>query len=196
MSGLMSITGAEEGPPMKVGVAITDVIAGLQASSAIKVLAKKIMPEGISPQEKVLRIHRYVQEEIRYEQDYENSIAGVKPHPAPVVFARRYGDCKDKAVLFITLAQLGGVKAHFAILKTTGKGTVFKEIPMQQFNHAIVYVPAQPVSRVVANTVVITTFFIIILLMCFTYKIGGCLSQWSESYLLSTKVVYIYSHNE
>ena len=35
MSGLMSITGAEEGPPMKVGVAITDVIAGLQASSAI-----------------------------------------------------------------------------------------------------------------------------------------------------------------
>jgi formyl-CoA transferase len=35
MSGLMSITGAKDGPPMKVGVAITDVIAGLQASSAI-----------------------------------------------------------------------------------------------------------------------------------------------------------------
>ena len=35
MSGLMSITGAEDGPPMKVGVAITDVIAGLQAASAI-----------------------------------------------------------------------------------------------------------------------------------------------------------------
>ena len=35
MSGLMSITGAENGPPMKVGVAITDVIAGLQAASAI-----------------------------------------------------------------------------------------------------------------------------------------------------------------
>jgi len=35
MSGLMSITGAADGPPMKVGVAITDVIAGLQASNAI-----------------------------------------------------------------------------------------------------------------------------------------------------------------
>ncbi len=35
MSGLMSITGAQDGPPMKVGVAITDVIAGLQAASAI-----------------------------------------------------------------------------------------------------------------------------------------------------------------
>jgi len=35
MSGLMSITGSTDGPPTKVGVAITDVIAGLQASSAI-----------------------------------------------------------------------------------------------------------------------------------------------------------------
>jgi hypothetical protein len=115
-----------------------------EESSAIKVLAKKIMPEGISAQEKVLRVHRYVQEEIKYEQDYENSTAGVKPHRAPVVFARRYGDCKDKAVLFITLARVAGVHAHFAILKTTSKGRVLKDVPMQQFNHAIVYVPPQP----------------------------------------------------
>jgi crotonobetainyl-CoA:carnitine CoA-transferase CaiB-like acyl-CoA transferase len=35
MSGIMSITGAADGEPYKVGVAITDVIAGLYASSAI-----------------------------------------------------------------------------------------------------------------------------------------------------------------
>ena len=35
MSGLMSITGEPDGTPMKVGVAITDVIAGLQAVNAI-----------------------------------------------------------------------------------------------------------------------------------------------------------------
>ncbi len=35
MSGLMSITGPEEGPPYKVGVAISDVIAGLFACSSI-----------------------------------------------------------------------------------------------------------------------------------------------------------------
>ncbi len=44
---------------------------------------------------------QYVMEEIRYQQDYETFIAGVKPHPAPMVLERRYGDCKDKAVLFI-----------------------------------------------------------------------------------------------
>ncbi len=35
MSGLMSITGEPDGPPVKVGVAIADVIAGLFAASAI-----------------------------------------------------------------------------------------------------------------------------------------------------------------
>jgi crotonobetainyl-CoA:carnitine CoA-transferase CaiB-like acyl-CoA transferase len=34
-SGLMSITGAPEGPPMKVGVALVDVLAGLHAASGI-----------------------------------------------------------------------------------------------------------------------------------------------------------------
>jgi crotonobetainyl-CoA:carnitine CoA-transferase CaiB-like acyl-CoA transferase len=34
-SGLMSITGAEEGPPFKTGVAVVDVLAGLHAAAAI-----------------------------------------------------------------------------------------------------------------------------------------------------------------
>jgi crotonobetainyl-CoA:carnitine CoA-transferase CaiB-like acyl-CoA transferase len=34
-SGLMSITGPEEGPPYKVGVALVDVLAGLHAAAAI-----------------------------------------------------------------------------------------------------------------------------------------------------------------
>jgi crotonobetainyl-CoA:carnitine CoA-transferase CaiB-like acyl-CoA transferase len=34
-SGLMSITGPEEGPPYKVGVALVDVLAGLHAAAAV-----------------------------------------------------------------------------------------------------------------------------------------------------------------
>jgi crotonobetainyl-CoA:carnitine CoA-transferase CaiB-like acyl-CoA transferase len=34
-TGLMSITGAEDGPPFKVGVAVVDVLAGLHAAAAI-----------------------------------------------------------------------------------------------------------------------------------------------------------------
>lgn len=35
MSGLMSVTGAKEGEPQKVGVALTDIVTGLYASNAI-----------------------------------------------------------------------------------------------------------------------------------------------------------------
>jgi hypothetical protein len=83
-------------------------------------------------------------EEIRYQQDYESFIAGVKPHAASMTLERRYGDCKDKAVLFIELARKLGLDAHFALVKTRDTGPVKQDVPMQQFNHAIVYVPEQP----------------------------------------------------
>jgi crotonobetainyl-CoA:carnitine CoA-transferase CaiB-like acyl-CoA transferase len=43
-SGLMSITGPEEGPPFKAGVALVDVLAGLHAAAAI--LAALLRGEG------------------------------------------------------------------------------------------------------------------------------------------------------
>lgn len=93
--------------------------------------------------ERLKRIHQFVMEDIRYQQDYETFIAGVKPHPAPMVLERRYGDCKDKAVLFIQLAKKLGLDAHFALVRTRDAGPVMRDVPMQQFNHAIVYVPVQ-----------------------------------------------------
>jgi cellulose synthase operon protein C len=93
--------------------------------------------------EKLKRIHTFVMEEIRYQQDYESFIAGVKPHAAPVTLERKYGDCKDKAVLFIQLAKNLGLDAHFALVRTRDVGPVDRDVPMQQFNHAIVYVPEQ-----------------------------------------------------
>lgn len=108
----------------------------------VDLLARRLGEAGDVP-EKVKRIHEYVMQDIRYQQDYETFIAGVKPHPAPMVLERKYGDCKDKAVLFITLAQKLGIDAHFALVRTRDTGPANPDVPMQQFNHAIVYVPQQ-----------------------------------------------------
>ena len=100
--------------------------------------------EGASDnRERLDRLLRYVAQDIRYQQDYEDTIAGVKPHACPVVVSRGYGDCKDKSVLFIQLAREIGLDAHFAILRTRSQGTFIPEVPNQQFNHAIVYIPPQ-----------------------------------------------------
>ena len=121
-----------------------------RVSPEVDAVARRLLSGRETALAKVEEIHRYTMEEIQYEQDYENHIAGVKPHPAPVVVERGYGDCKDKAVLFITLARKAGIDVHFALVRTRRLGAVRKSVPMQQFNHAIVYVPAQegiPVGR-------------------------------------------------
>ena len=114
-----------------------------RSDSRLEQLALEITSGTNSKAEALERLYHYATQEIRYQQDYENTIAGVKPHACPVVLERGYGDCKDKAVLMILLAKQVGIKLNFAILRTTNAGKVEKAVPNQQFNHAIVHVPEQ-----------------------------------------------------
>lgn len=119
------------------------LVDAFREDAAIERLARQIVGNARTPRSKALRIHEWLMKEIRYQQDYEDHIAGVRPHPATVVVERSYGDCKDKSVLFITLARQVGLQAQFALLRTRPRGPLLEDIPMQQFDHAIVYVPAQ-----------------------------------------------------
>ncbi|NUN12758.1 MAG: DUF3857 domain-containing protein [Myxococcales bacterium] len=109
----------------------------------IVALAKTLPRPGADKMTTVLDVVRYVTTAVRYEQDYAEMIAGVRPHPATVVCERKYGDCKDKTVTTIALLKALGIEARFAMLSTQGAGKLVKEVPSQQFNHAIVYVPPQ-----------------------------------------------------
>ena len=115
-----------------------------RSSPKLDALAANLIEGSKTPHDKLDRLYEFVTKEIRYQQDYESTIAGVRPHACPVVLERGYGDCKDKAVLLMHLAKLAGIKLKFAILRTTSAGRVIADVPNQQFNHAIVYVPVQP----------------------------------------------------
>jgi len=114
-----------------------------ESNANLRARARELTEGAETTQERIDRLYRFVASEIRYQQDYEDTIAGVRPHSCPVVLERGYGDCKDKAVLMILLAQELGIDLRFAVLRTTGAGSVRREVPNQQFNHAIVYVPQQ-----------------------------------------------------
>jgi tetratricopeptide (TPR) repeat protein len=114
-----------------------------ESNREVAALAQRLTADATTPRERLDRLFHYVAEEIRYQQDYETTIAGVRPHSCPVVLERGYGDCKDKAVLLILLAREVGLDVDFAILRTRNAGAVRREVPNQQFNHAIVYVPVQ-----------------------------------------------------
>jgi hypothetical protein len=60
---------------------------------------------------KLSRITQYIQENIRYFV-VERGIGGWQPHFAADIYRNRYGDCKDKATLLISMLQAVGIRAH------------------------------------------------------------------------------------
>ena len=92
--------------------------------------------------DKVKAIHRLVVESTRY-VGLEFGIHGYKPYKSTQVFQRRFGDCKDKATLIMTLLRSVGVESELVLLRTRRGGRI-DEVPasLAVFDHAIAYVPA------------------------------------------------------
>jgi hypothetical protein len=66
---------------------------------------------------------------------------GYRPHPAPEVFARFYGDCKDKANLMRAMLKVVGTESYPVAVYLGDRERVRADWPSpQQFNHAIVAV--------------------------------------------------------
>ncbi len=80
----------------------------------------------------------FVQEEVRY-LAVEIGQTGLTPRPAALTLARRYGDCKDKTLLLMTLLNHLGVDSYPALVHTDYGQTLEKEGPVHNaFNHVIV----------------------------------------------------------
>lgn len=80
----------------------------------------------------------FVQDQIRYLGD-EVGIYTHQPHDPSVIFKQRYGDCKDKVFLLISILQSYGVKAFAALVNTELKDKVTTQNPSPDiFNHTIV----------------------------------------------------------
>jgi len=66
------------------------------------------------------------------------------PHPAGDTLKTGYGDCKDKAVVLVSVLQAAGIPAQIALLYVRGEDDIASEVPgIGLFNHAIVYVPGK-----------------------------------------------------
>jgi transglutaminase-like putative cysteine protease/Tfp pilus assembly protein PilF len=92
--------------------------------------------------QKINAIHQFVLRNTHYVA-LEFGIYSYKPYPVSQVYARRFGDCKDKAGLMIALLRAAGIEAEIALVRTRRMGEVGERATsISVFNHAIVYVPA------------------------------------------------------
>lgn len=94
-----------------------------------------------SEQEKITAIQEFVLRSTHYVA-LEFGVYSYKPYPVSQTYARRFGDCKDKASLMIALLRAAGIEADIALLRTRSMGDVAPEpASIALFDHAIVYIP-------------------------------------------------------
>lgn len=107
-----------------------------QAKALLPARKKQTRMEYIA--EIVARLHR----EVRY-TGIEFGQAALQPATSSEVLKRHYGDCKDKAALLVTMLRAAEIPAYMALLDVGPGMDVTPDMPgMNQFDHAIVYVPA------------------------------------------------------
>jgi hypothetical protein len=84
---------------------------------------------------KLSRITEYIQKNIRY-FIVARGIGGLQAHPAADIFRNRYGDCKDKTTLLISMLQVAGIHAVYMPVDSR-RGVVDPDAPSLYGNHMI-----------------------------------------------------------
>lgn len=98
---------------------------------------------------------RFVQEDLRYLAVDFGHGAGLLPNGAGTVLRRRFGDCKDKAVLLTALLRALGVEAWPLLVGTGWQKAVARMQPSTAaFNHAIVTFMADGARHFVDPTLI------------------------------------------
>jgi transglutaminase-like putative cysteine protease len=85
--------------------------------------------------DRIQKVAAFMQQQIRY-VGIEIGIGGYIPHSAEEVYRNRYGDCKDKATLLISMLDAVGVRATW-VLVDTDRGVIDPAVPSMSANHMI-----------------------------------------------------------
>lgn len=106
--------------------------------NSIVELANEIKLKSTNQAEQITAALKYTQDNIRY-VGLEMGVNSHLPTPAHETLALRYGDCKDKALLFISLLKALGIDAYPALVDTENTKLLAEKLPaVNLFNHVIV----------------------------------------------------------
>lgn len=108
----------------------------LVADSDIKSKVAFLIKDKKTREEKIRAIYNFCAQDIRYVA-VEYGQAGYEPHKATEIFKNKYGDCKDKAILLISMLSVAGIEAYPVLISTADSYNVEEDMPGLMFNHAI-----------------------------------------------------------
>ena len=91
-----------------------------------------------SDEDYILKVVHFVQDEIRY-LGFELGENSHKPYPPTQIYQQRFGDCKDKALLLVTLLQSRDIEAYPVLVNTSLKQSIDSRLPSTNlFDHCVV----------------------------------------------------------
>jgi hypothetical protein len=108
---------------------------------AIEQLAEDITKVKADAGAQAEAIFNWISRNIRYVAVYFGSGRYV-PNDASTILSRRFGDCKDDAILLAALLAAKGIDSEQALLSTDSNYRFAKTATLGAFNHVIVYIPA------------------------------------------------------
>ncbi len=114
----------------------------IEADGAIKRKVKELIQDKSSDEEKIRAIYNFCAQKIRYVA-VEYGEAGYEPHSSSDIFKNKYGDCKDKAMLLVTMLREAGVSAWPVLIATKDYYNLNEDFPSVLFNHCIAAVSLQ-----------------------------------------------------
>jgi len=91
-------------------------------------------------EQQILAVLRFVQDDVRY-FGIEIGDSTEKPADPSVVFSRRFGDCKDKSLLFVAILRALGFEAYPVLVSATSGRAIWDWQPTASaFDHCIAVV--------------------------------------------------------
>ncbi|MCZ4407570.1 DUF3857 and transglutaminase domain-containing protein [Cryomorphaceae bacterium 1068] len=110
-----------------------------ESKLAISTLFEQITAGIDKEEEKIDAIIRWVQNEIRY-MGIESGIGSIKPFQPAQTIEQRYGDCKDKTLLLVSLLKEMDIEAYPYLVNSTMQHRLGDLAPGAQiFDHVITY---------------------------------------------------------
>jgi transglutaminase-like putative cysteine protease len=96
-----------------------------------------IAQQSARDDERVVAVLRLVQQQVRY-LGVEIGAGTHAPAAPDVVYARRWGDCKEKALLMVTMLHALGIEASPALVNTDRRGDIARDLPdIGSFDHVV-----------------------------------------------------------
>ncbi len=112
-----------------------------EATPEIKAKVAELIQGAKTPEEKVRAIQRWVVQQTHY-IGLEFGVHGFRPYKVKQIFERRFGDCKDKAILMAAMLKVAGLDACLVLIRTKDNGALeATPASLAIFNHCICYVP-------------------------------------------------------